>query len=238
MPEISSHGETLALLYRDAMILVVDKPAGMPVHPGPNPRGRVLVTVTHLLDSLRFGLPRKPEAAHRLDKDTSGCLLLGRHSRAIAHLNVLFKRGFVTKRYWALVEGGPATDSGVFDLALARLNPDRGWWMKADPSGLPAITNWRVMGRGVDQSGADISWLELEPLTGRTHQLRVHCSAAGHAIIGDPIYGSGPRSGGPGLQLHARSLSIPYDMKKAPIEVEAPVPPHMLAGLLACGYRA
>lgn len=238
MPADDGPTEPLALLYRDAMILVIDKPFGMPVHPGPNPRGRILTTVTHLLDDLRFGLPRKPEAAHRLDKDTSGCLLLGRHPKAIAHLNVLFKKGLVDKRYWAVVEGEPAADRGTIDLPLARLNPDRGWWMKADPAGLPSTTNWRVLGRAQDSDGKPLTWLELEPLTGRTHQLRVHCAASGFPILGDPVYGNGPRFDGPGLHLHARSLVIPYDQKKNPISVEAPAPPHMQAALALCGYCA
>jgi tRNA pseudouridine32 synthase/23S rRNA pseudouridine746 synthase len=230
----------LPLLYRDAMILVVDKPSGMPVHPGPNPRGRILVTVTHLLDDLRFGLPRKPEAAHRLDKDTSGCLLLGRHPRAIAHLNVLFKKGLVDKRYWAVVEDGPESAdigaTGTIDLALARLNPDRGWWMKADPAGLPSVTNWTVLGRGADAEGRPLTLLELEPLTGRTHQLRVHCAASGFPILGDPVYGSGPRFDGPGLHLHARALTIPYDIRKPPIHVIAPLPGHMRERMALCGH--
>jgi tRNA pseudouridine32 synthase / 23S rRNA pseudouridine746 synthase len=236
MPAPDDPGEPLTLLYRDAMILVVDKPFGMPVHPGPNPRGKILVTVTHLLDDLRFGLPRKPEAAHRLDKDTSGCLLLGRHPKAIAHLNVLFKKSLVDKRYWAVVEGGPEADSGTIDLALGRLNPDRGWWMKADPDGQPSVTNWTVLGRGAGESGERLTWLELEPLTGRTHQLRVHCSASGWPILGDPVYGNGPRFDGPGLHLHARSLAIPYDQKKAPVKVEAPAPLHMQERLAKCGW--
>src|SRR5215210_7366481 len=96
------------LLYRDALLLVIDKPAGLPVHPGP--KGGE--TLTDHLDALRFGLPRRPEAAHRLDRDTSGCLILGRHARALARLGDLFKRGEVDKVYWAVVEGDPAEDEG------------------------------------------------------------------------------------------------------------------------------
>ena len=96
------------LLYRDALMLVIDKPAGLPVHPGP--KGGE--TLFHHLDALRFGLPRRPEAAHRLDKDTSGCLVLGRHPKAIARLNELFRKNEVDKVYWAVVEGGPAGGRG------------------------------------------------------------------------------------------------------------------------------
>ena len=217
------------LLYRDALVLVIDKPAGLPVHPGP--KGGE--TLTDHLDALRFGLPRRPEAAHRLDRDTSGCLALGRHAKALARLNKLFAAsGTVEKTYWALVEGGPAEESGRIDLALARRSDDpRSWWMKADPAGDPALTRFAVLGR----SGG-LTWLALSPVTGRTHQLRVHCAAMGYPILGDPIYGAAPRSGGPGLQLHARALSLPLYPKKPPIRVEAPPPEHMRAGLDACGF--
>lgn len=217
------------LLYRDALVLVIDKPAGLPVHPGP--KGGE--TLTDHLDALRFGLPRRPEAAHRLDRDTSGCLALGRHAKALARLNKLFATsGTVGKTYWALVEGGPEAETGSIDLALARRSDDpRSWWMKADPAGDPALTHWRVLGRG-----GGLAWLALTPVTGRTHQLRVHCAAMGFPILGDPIYGAGPRQGGPGLQLHAQSLTLPLYPKKPPILVEAPAPAHLRAGLAVCGW--
>jgi tRNA pseudouridine32 synthase / 23S rRNA pseudouridine746 synthase len=216
------------VLYRDALMLVIDKPAGLPVHPGP--KGGE--TLTHHLDALRFGLPRRPEAAHRLDKDTSGCLILGRHPKAIARLNELFKKNEVDKVYWAVVEGGPAGDEGEIDLPLAPKSPDRGWWMKVDPKGLPSLTRWRVLGRS-----DGLTLLELRPVTGRTHQLRVHCQASGWSILGDPIYGTAPRFGGPGLHLHARSVTVPLYPKKAPIAVEAPVPEHMRERVMACGTQ-
>ncbi|MCB8819145.1 RluA family pseudouridine synthase [Microvirga rosea] len=206
------------ILYRDALMLVIDKPAGLPVHPGP--KGGE--TLFQHLDALRFGLPRRPEAAHRLDKDTSGCLVLGRHPKAIARLNELFRKNEVDKVYWAVVEGGPDGDEGEIDLPLAPKSPDRGWWMKADPKGQPSLTRWRVLGRG-----QGLALLELRPVTGRTHQLRVHCAASGFPILGDPIYGTAPRFGGPGLHLHARSITVPLYPKKPPITVEAPVPEHM-----------
>jgi tRNA pseudouridine32 synthase/23S rRNA pseudouridine746 synthase len=213
------------ILYRDALMLVIDKPAGLPVHPGP--KGGE--TLFQHLDALRFGLPRRPEAAHRLDKDTSGCLVLGRHPKAIARLNELFRKGDVDKVYWAVVEGGPAGEEGEIDLALAPKSPDRGWWMKADPKGQPSLTKWTVLGRA-----PDLTFLELRPITGRTHQLRVHCAASGFPILGDPIYGTAPRFGGPGLHLHARSITVPLYPKKPPITVEAPVPEHMLVRVNLC----
>ena len=214
------------LLYRDALMLVIDKPAGLPVHPGP--KGGE--TLFHHLDALRFGLPRRPEAAHRLDKDTSGCLVLGRHPKAIARLNDLFRKNEVDKVYWAIVEGGPEVDEGEIDLALAPKSPDRGWWMKVDPKGQPSLTQWRVLGRG-----EGLTLLELRPITGRTHQLRVHCAAMNFPILGDPIYGTAPRFGGPGLHLHARSVTVPLYPKKPPITAEAPVPEHMRERIAACG---
>jgi len=274
------------LLYRDALMLVIDKPAGLPVHPGP--KGGE--TLFHHLDALRFGLPRRPEAAHRLDKDTSGCLVLGRHPKAIARLNELFRRNEVDKVYWAVVEGGPEAEEGEIDLPLAPKSPDRGWWMKVDSKGQPSLTQWRVLGRSSTQpspppisglpemgllrrkSGTpDLRWgrvgeggvsanlsgsgastplpslppqgegekrltlLELRPITGRTHQLRVHCAASGFPILGDPIYGTAPRFGGPGLHLHARSITLPLYPKKPPITVQAPVPEHMRERVEACG---
>src|SRR3712207_1322515 len=107
-------------------MLVIDKAAGLPVHPGP--KGGE--TLHRHLDALRFGLPRRPEVAHRLDKDTSGCLVLGRHAKALTRLGGLFKRNEVDKVYWAVVEGGPAADEGETDRPLAPRSPDRGWWMK------------------------------------------------------------------------------------------------------------
>jgi tRNA pseudouridine32 synthase/23S rRNA pseudouridine746 synthase len=226
------------VLHRDALMLVIDKPAGMPVHRGPqNAHSRNAPQADRPLDSyfpaLRFGLPRPPELAHRLDRDTSGCLVLGRHRQALARLGELFKAGSIAKTYWAVVEGDPA-DEGRIDLPLARLDPGRGWWMKVAGDGLPSATLWRVLGRS---AARDLAWLSLEPLTGRTHQLRVHCQAMGWPILGDPIYGAAPRFGGPGLHLHARSITVPLHPKKPPVHVEAPAPERMRERLSACGWR-
>ncbi len=98
-------------------------------------------------DALRFGLPRAPALAHRLDRDTSGCLVLGRHRKALAQLGKLFKNGAIDKTYWAVVEGAPDADEGEIALPLGRLDVTRGWWMKHDPQGQPAVTRWKVMGQ-------------------------------------------------------------------------------------------
>ena len=215
------------LLYRDGMMLVVDKPAGLSVHRGP--KGGA--SLEDYFDVLRFGLPRMPALAHRLDKDTSGCLVLGRHRKALALLGKLFKNGNIGKTYWAVVEGGPEADEGRIDIPLGKLDEDRGWWMKPDPDGKPSSTTWKVMGRG-----DGVTWLALEPLTGRTHQLRVHCAETGFPILGDPIYGSAPRQGGPPLHLHSREIVVPISKNKPPVATIAPAPPHMREMLTKCGW--
>jgi tRNA pseudouridine32 synthase/23S rRNA pseudouridine746 synthase len=228
------------VLHRDGLMLVIDKPAGLSVHRGP--KGGP--SLEDWFDALRFGLPRGPALAHRLDRDTSGCLVLGRHRKALAHLSLLFKHRRVGKTYWAVVEGGPEAEEGTIDLPLGRLDPEFGWWMKPDPQGQPAVTNWKVMGRG-----DNITWLALEPVTGRTHQLRVHCAALGFPIFGDDIYGNEasqrrarqikfvPRADAPGLQLHAREVVVPISKNKDPVRVTAPVPSHLRARLAACGWN-
>ena len=218
------------LLYRDALMLVLDKPAGVAVHPGPKGGD----SLEAHFDQLRFGLPRVPALAHRLDRDTSGCLVLGRHRKALQKLGQLFKTGRVGKTYWAVVEGSPETDSGIIDLPLGRRDASRGWWMMVDPNGQAAQSEWRVLGRGGGRS-----WLELHPLTGRTHQLRVHCAERGWPLVGDAIYGA--RDGGqPRETLHllARRIVVPLSASKPAIEVEAPVPAHMAAALAGLGMRA
>lgn len=217
------------LLYRDGMMLVIDKPAGLSVHRGP--KGGA--SLEDYFDVLRFGLPRMPALAHRLDKDTSGCLVLGRHRKALALLGKLFKNGNIGKIYWAVVEGGPAEDEGRIDIPLGRLDEDRGWWMKPDPEGKPSSTTWKVLGRAEGHT-----WLALEPLTGRTHQLRVHCAEMGFPILGDPIYGSAPRQGGPPLHLHSREIVVPISKNKPAVVTVAPAPKHMHEMLGKCGWTA
>ncbi|MDY0885567.1 RNA pseudouridine synthase [Dongia soli] len=232
-----SEEETLArLLYRDGLILIIDKPAGLPVHAGPGGGPNL----EQCLDALRFGLPNPPALAHRLDRDTSGCLVLGRHRKALRKLGLMFAGGQVEKTYWAIVRGRPAETAGTIDLSLKKLNQRTGWRMtvadKDDPETQKAITDYRLLG-----SDGTISWLELKPRTGRTHQIRIHCTALGCPLIGDPVYGpdaAGNREAGTKLHLHARAISLPLYPNRAAVAVEAAPPPHMLAALAQCGYIA
>jgi tRNA pseudouridine32 synthase / 23S rRNA pseudouridine746 synthase len=227
------------VLYRDGLMLVIDKPAGLAVHHGPPSSDRGKECLQDHFGALRFGLPREPSLAHRLDRDTTGCLVLGRHRKALAQLGKLFKTGAVGKIYWAVVEGAPEADEGVIDLPLGRLDVSRGWWMKHDPKGQAAVSKWKVLGScsPPHKGEGKLTWLALEPLTGRTHQLRVHCAAMGWPILGDAIYGAAPRSGGPRLHLHAREILVPLYKNRAPIRVSAPVPEHMRERLAQCGYQ-
>ena len=209
-------------------MLVVDKPAGIAVHRGPK-GGENLELYFH---ALRFGLPRDPALAHRLDRDTSGCLVLGRHRKALEKLGLLFKQGKISKTYWAIVEGAPTEGEGLIDLPLGRLDDTRGWWMKVDPDGLPAQTRWRVLGQSTAATGPR-TWLALQPLTGRTHQLRVHCAAMGWPILGDGVYGAG----GAALHLHAREIEVPLYKNRPSVSVVAPAPAHMAHALAACGAQ-
>jgi tRNA pseudouridine32 synthase/23S rRNA pseudouridine746 synthase len=125
-------------------------------------------------------------------------------------------------------------EGGLIDRPLGRRDATRGWWMKVDDDGQDARTRWQVMGRSAE--GRPLTWLALEPLTGRTHQLRVHCASMGWPILGDAVYGTAPRQGGPMLHLHAREVTVPLAKNKPPVHAVAPVPGHMRERLLACGW--
>ena len=210
------------VLYRDAMMLVVNKPYGVPVHPGTGGG----VTMTDYFDGLRYGLPQPPALAHRLDRETSGCLVLGRHRQALKTLGQLFAAGRIEKTYWAVVIGTPAEAEGVIDLPLGKQAKNSySWRMRHDPDGQPARTEYEWLG-----GDGTYSWLALRPKTGRTHQLRVHCAELGTPILGDRIYG-GADEAHRELHLHARAVSIPLYPKRDPILVEAPCPPALRSQL-------
>lgn len=186
----------LVILHADSDCLVIDKPAGLAVHPGP-------ATADSLETRLATaGLPFRP--VHRLDRDTSGCLLLAKRPAALRRLMRAFAAGQVEKTYLALVTPAPRSDAGVVDMPIAKISSrTRGWRMVADAAGRPALTRWQVLARH-----GEMALLRFLPATGRTHQLRVHASllAEGGAILGDPVYGRGEPGG---LMLHAWQLGFP-----------------------------
>jgi 23S rRNA-/tRNA-specific pseudouridylate synthase len=208
------------VLYRDGLILVIDKPAGLAVHAGPSGAPNL----EECFDDLRFGLPRPPALAHRLDADTAGVLVLGRHPKALAKLGRLFSGRDTEKTYWAVVEGAPPADEGVFDWPLLKLNTRSGWSVKVSDKGQTAVSRYKVLGRG-----PGLTWLELTPETGR-----IHCTHAGCPIIGDRLYGKAA----PNQQLHLQSHAIvlPLSKTKPQIRVEAAPPAHMREALIACGF--
>ncbi|TLU71924.1 RNA pseudouridine synthase [Lichenicoccus roseus] len=200
----------------------MDKPAGLKVHPGPG-GGPSVEDWFGLLSRRRDG----PWLAHRLDADTSGCLLIALRRAALHAAQTCFAEGRAGKTYWAVVSGVPATPAGTIDLPLHKQSrAGSGWRMIAAPDGLPARTRYTVLGR-TDTT----SWLELELLSGRTHQARVHCASLGCPILGDTLYGSA--APGP-MQLLARRLTLPLN---PPVAAVAPPPPHMIAALGACGWQ-
>jgi tRNA pseudouridine32 synthase/23S rRNA pseudouridine746 synthase len=202
-------GLPFALLFRDTHLIVIDKPAGLAVHPGP----RTPDSLEDFLPALALGNHRWPVLAHRLDRDTSGCLVLARHPKAVKRVSALFEAGKVAKVYWAVLETLPEADSGTIDVPLHKISSaEAGWRMVIDKRGKRAVTHWQV----VDRSARLV---EFRPETGRTHQLRVHAASLGHPIIGDPVYGQGQ---GP-MRLHARTITLPYD-DEAPLSVTAPLP--------------
>jgi tRNA pseudouridine32 synthase/23S rRNA pseudouridine746 synthase len=200
------------ILYIDAEAIVLDKPAGLPVD-APRRGGESIVS---RLDELRSGFKRPPTPMHRLDMDTSGCLLFARTAKARAQFQQAFEAHQVEKYYIAVVGSEIAEEDGVIDVPLAkRSSAEAGWRMVADEQGLTAKTRWR---RIAVRDGAAL--VEFRPLTGRTHQIRVHAREAfGRGIIGDRVYGI---PGGPML-LHASRLVVPRDGKPA-IDVTAPLP--------------
>ena len=198
-----------AILHHDTHLLVIDKPAGLAVHPGP----KTPDSLEDFLVPLAFGNHRLPVIAHRLDRDTSGCLILARHPKAVKRVSALFEAGQIGKVYWAVLASLPDADKGTIDAPLLKISSaEAGWRMVIDTRGKRAVTHWQVIDRAA-------RLVEFRPETGRTHQLRVHAASIGHPIIGDPVYGGGK---GP-MRLHARSITLPYD-EAAPLAITAPLP--------------
>jgi tRNA pseudouridine32 synthase / 23S rRNA pseudouridine746 synthase len=206
------------ILFRDDRFVVLDKPAGLPVHPGPR-GGPSVEDWFPLLSQRRNG----PWLVHRLDAGTSGCLLVALRRAALLAAQAEFVAGRARKTYWAIVRGNPTTMHGTIDAPLLRRTTRSGWHMAVDPAGKPAITDWRVLGRA-----GELTWLELSPHTGRTHQVRVHCALLGSPVLGDAIYG-----GGSGV-MHLLARAIALDLEP-PVGAIASIPSHMRPALLRCG---
>ena len=213
-----------SILHQDHHLLVIDKPAGLAVQGGSK-------TTRHLdgmLDALKLGAAERPRLVHRLDKDTSGVLVLARTAKAARRLSEAFRSKGPRKVYWAIVTGVPRPTMGRINLGLDKRYGQGSEKVVADEYGKPAISDYRV----VEHAGRSAAWLSLEPVTGRTHQLRVHCAALGTPILGDGKYGGkeafieGSGKAARQLHLHARAIRIP-NPGGGVLEVSAPLPDHM-----------
>jgi 23S rRNA pseudouridine955/2504/2580 synthase len=226
------------VLYRDKDVIAIDKPAGLAVQGG----SKTMHHLDGMLDALTFDAAQRPRLVHRLDKDTSGVLVLARNAGAAARLAALFRGRDLKKIYWAVVVGAPVPERGDIRLPLAKRigRPGEGEerMVVDEEEGQSARTLFRTL----DAAGSKVALLELEPLTGRTHQLRVHCAELGTPILGDGKYGGAAAILPIGefaraLHLHARRLEIPSKSGKS-IVIEAPLPRHMRDTLDFFGLNA
>jgi 23S rRNA pseudouridine955/2504/2580 synthase len=219
------------VIHRDTSALVLNKLPGLATQGGTKTEQHV----DGLLDALKYDGPVRPKLVHRLDKDTSGALLIARTPRAAAWFAKAFSNRSARKTYWAIVVGVPDIAQGEIDLPLAKQPGSGGEKMHVDDKGLPSKTRYRI----VERAGNSAAWVELQPLTGRTHQLRVHMAAIGHPIVGDGKYGgkSAFLTGAISrkLHLHSRRLRIDHPDGGA-IDITAPVPEHFAASLDALGF--
>jgi 23S rRNA pseudouridine955/2504/2580 synthase len=220
-------------LFEDDVVLILNKPAGLAVQGGTKTHRHI----DRLLGAWGDGLER-PRLTHRLDRDTSGVLVLGKSPAAAARLSGAFAKRRAVKTYWAIVEGFPKPGQGVIDMPLAKIGVgDRELATPVDakdPRAETATTEYLTLSR----AGPRAAWMALRPLTGRTHQLRAHMLALGHPILGDPKYHNAASvevSGTLKLQLHARRLEIPHP-SGGRIEIEAPLSPEMKAGFARFGF--
>ena len=205
---------TIPILYEDGEALVIDKPGGLPIE---RPRAGGLSLEDHL-DDLRLGFQRRPVAVHRLDTDTSGCLLLARNPKALRRFARAFEERQVGKRYLGILAGVPRESEGTVELALSKISSaEKGWRMIPARKGKPSVSHWRV----IAESGGR-ALVEFRPETGRTHQLRVHAaSGIGLPLLGDPVYGDGSTAAR--TMLHAAGLEVARE-GKTPISATAPLP--------------
>jgi 23S rRNA pseudouridine955/2504/2580 synthase len=220
------------VIYEDPSAFVLNKAPGLATQGG---------TKTHhhldrLLDGLANDEGARPKLVHRLDKDTSGALLVAKTARAAGHFAKSFSGRTARKVYWALIVGVPSLEEGLIDAPLAKQPGTGGEKMHVDEEhGLPARTKWRV----IDRAGNRAAWVELQPLTGRTHQLRAHMAAIGHPIVGDAKYG-GPEAfltGGISRKLHLHARRIRIDGLDGVIDVTAELPPHISESLGTLGFE-
>jgi len=235
-PKVSDHDAKelrARVLFEDKEIIVIDKPAGLAVQGG----SKTTRHVDGMLDALADKKGERPRLVHRLDKDTAGVLVLARTVSAADRLGKAFRGRQVNKLYWALVVGEPERDQGRINLAMTKKAGARGERMEEDDEGQYAVTDYAV----IDRIGRQAAWLALRPLTGRTHQIRVHCAAIGTPILGDGKYGGAVAflSGVPAktLHLHARGIEIPK-RGGGIISVVAPLPDHMRETWRLFGFNA
>ena len=223
----------LTILYEDNNLAVVVKPCGMVVHPAAgNEDGTLVNALLHHLDSLGgIGGELRPGIVHRLDKDTSGLLLVAKNDAAQLALSEQLSARRMEKHYRALVEGNIREDSGRVEAAIARSKKDRKK-MAVDEEGREAITEWTVLARG-----RGVTLLDVHILTGRTHQIRVHTKHIGHPVCGDPIYGSAKGAKVPRLMLHAYSLAFTHPATSERMTFTAELPEEFLRGMKSNGIE-
>ncbi len=209
----------IPIIYEDGEALVINKPAGLPID---RPRRGGECLEDHL-DDLRLGFQRRPLPVHRLDTDTSGCLLLARNPKAHKRFTAAFEAKAVAKIYHGILAGIPEEQEGRIELALSKISSaEKGWRMIPAKSGKPSTTDWRVI---ATQAGHAL--VEFRPATGRTHQIRVHAaSGIGIPLLGDPVYGS--REGAPRTMLPASAITVARD-GKTDIAATSPLPEEFAA---------